>query len=527
MSSRLFWTFAFGIAFLQTAYASELESLILSREGRSYGSTSTHKLPDGNPDPNSNGDNFTVKPGDTHVLANLKGPGIIQHIWMTFLGPEPHEWAKEGAADHSEMLLRMTWDGRDHPDVEAPVGDFFAAGFGQRMEVNSIPVQVENGASYNCFWPMPFAKSARIEILNQSDKSIALLYYHLDWLKRNSLPKDTPYFCARYRQEFPAEQGKDYVILDAEGKGHYVGAVLSNRSRSPEWFGEGDIKITIDDDKAPSIWGTGTEDYFLSAWGLRECSFPYFGVPFTDGFGVFGGKTITYRWHIADPVVFQKRIRVAIEHFGWISPDENKDQVRDSWNEREDDFSSVAFWYQAGASKQFSEIPSAKERKLPNLDLIIGANQIAQTMKRGEGNFTVQNGELWTSGSQILYQPSSAQNAWLEIPFSIAEKEPRRLLLKLTRSYDFGNYAVYLDGVKLRDKLDLYSKKTDVREFHLLDFWPDPGEHVIRLECVEKSEDSSGHWLGLDSIRLRERRPRVKEWGFDKDKDWKTEKTLY
>ncbi|MBI3735881.1 DUF2961 domain-containing protein, partial [Candidatus Sumerlaeota bacterium] len=338
---------------------------------------------------------------------------------------------------------------------------------------------------------------------------------------------DTPYICARYNQEFPVANGHDYTILDAEGRGHYVGTVLSVRTRSPEWFGEGDIKIYVDDDRIPSIWGTGTEDYFLSAWGLRQCSFPYFGVPYTDGFGAFGGKTATYRWHIADPIVFQKRLRVTIEHFGWIPPDENPKQQRDSWNEREDDFASVAFWYQTGPSKRFSEIPPARERKLPNLDQIIGANEIAATAKSGAGKFTIQDGEMWTSGSQILYQPPSEKEAWIEIPFTVAAKEPRRLILSLTRSYDFGDYAVYLDGVKLRDPVKLYAKETELKEFHLLDFWPDAGAHTLRLECVGKSPDSSGYWLGLDSIRLRERRPRVKQWGFDKEKDWKKEKILY
>ena len=293
------------------------------REGRSMRATSTAKRPDGTPDPNSNSDNVRVAPGKTYVMADLKGPGIIRHIWMTFLGPEPQPWAPKGAANHREMLLRIYWDGREKPDVEAPVGDFFAAGFGKRMEVKSLPVQVENGGAYNCFWSMPFAKSARIEIVNDSAKEIALLYYNIDWQTAPSVGADTPYFCAQYKQEYPVKKGGDYVIMETEGRGHYVGTVLSVRSRSPEWFGEGDEKIQIDDDEKPSIWGTGTEDYFLCAWGLRECSFPYFGVPFTEPWGTLGGRTCAYRWHVADPIVFQKRIRVAIEHFGWISVDEN------------------------------------------------------------------------------------------------------------------------------------------------------------------------------------------------------------
>jgi len=215
-----------------------------------------------------------------------KGPGVITHIWITFLGPEPHSWAPKGSANHQEMLLRMYWDGQRRPAVEAPVGDFFANGFGRRSEVISMPVVVEDGDSYNCYWRMPFRKSARIEIENQGDKPISLLYYNIDWIKEDNLPEDTPYFHAQYRQEYPLQLGRDYVLLETQGKGHYVGTVLAVRTRSPAWFGEGDERIYIDGEAKASIWGTGTEDYFGSAWGLKTTSTPYFGVPYFDQFGM-------------------------------------------------------------------------------------------------------------------------------------------------------------------------------------------------------------------------------------------------
>jgi hypothetical protein len=504
-----------------------LSDLWRPREGRSMRSTSTAKRPDGQPDPNSNSDNFRVAPGKSHVLADLKGPGIIRHIWVTFLGPEPHPWAPKGAASHQEMLLRIYWDGREKPDVEAPVGDFFAAGFGKRLEVRSLPVQVENGAGYNCFWPMPFAKSARIEIANDSDKEIALLYYNVDWQVLDTLPEKTPYFCAQYRQEYPVQGGRDYLILDAEGRGHYVGTVLSVRTRSPEWFGEGDEKIYVDDDRKPSIWGTGTEDYFLCAWGLRKCSFPYFGVPYTEGWGALGNHTCAYRWHVADPIVFQKRIRVTIEHYGWISVDENPQGKRHSWNERQDDYATVAFWYQVGPTKRFTTVPPAAERRLPEIDIVVRGDGLADAKCHGAGDVSIQKGDLWTDRTQHLYRPSSAENAWIEVPFEVKKKEPRRLILKLTTSYDFGTYQAFLNGVRLGRSLDLYSAETDVREFPLLDFWPEPGRYVLHLECTGKSHSSAGYWLGFDSLRLRERRPRVTEYGRDEDHDWRTDPRLY
>lgn len=508
------------------AFADIMADLAAPHDGRSMRETSTHRDANGEFDPDSNRDNVTVPPGETHVLMDREGPGVVTHIWLTFLGPEPHPWAKNGSANHQEMLLRIYYDGAERPGVEAPVGDFFANAFGKRSEVISLPVIVEDADSYNCFWRMPFRKSIRIEIVNQSEKNISLLYYNIDWIKKQRLPDDAPYFYAQYRQEYPAVHGKDYVILDTKGKGHYVGTVLSVRTRSPSWFGEGDEKIYIDGEEKPSIWGTGTEDYFLSAWGLQTTSTPYFGTPYFDQWGIVGGHTSAYRWHLNDPLVFNTGIRVTIEHFGWISPDENPEQKSNSWNEREDDYSSVAYWYQTGTPTFTARAPRASERRLPNLDTIFYATPSTDASLHGEGSAHIQQLFDYTEG-QLLYQPENADGAWVEIPFEVNEKEPVRLLLNMTRSYDFGKYKVSLNGVTLADELDFYHETTDNREYHLLDFWPESGQYRLRLECVGKNDRSSGYYLGIESVRLRERRPRVKEWAFDRDKDWKKNPILY
>ena len=218
----------------------------------------------------------------------------------------------------------MYWDGSDAPASRRRWATSSPTASAGAAEVISLPVVVEGGDSYNCFWRMPFRKSARIEVENQSDKPLSLLYFNIDWIKMDDLPEDTPYFYAQYRQEYPVEKGKDYLILETEGKGHYVGTVLAARFRSPAWYGEGDEKIYIDGEAKPSIWGTGTEDYFLSAWGLQTASTPYFGVPYFDQRGI-GGHTSAYRWHVADPMPFDEGIKVTIEHMGWMSQDENPD----------------------------------------------------------------------------------------------------------------------------------------------------------------------------------------------------------
>ncbi len=483
--------------------------------------------PRGDLEEESNWDNFRVGPGQTHVLLDERGPGIITHIWITFLGPEPQDWAKNGSADHQEMLLRMYWDGNPRPAVEAPLGDFFANCFGQRREVISLPVVVEDGDAYNCFWQMPFRKSARIEIVNQSEKPISLLYYNIDWIKKKRVARDTPYFYAQYRQEYPTRNGRDYLVLETQGKGQYVGTVLAVRTRSPAWFGEGDEKIYIDSEPKASIWGTGTEDYFLSAWGLKATSTPYFGVPYFDQWGIVGAHTSAYRWHINDPIVFNRGIKVTFEHFGWIAPDEHPAYKSTSWNEREDDYASVAFWYQTGQPTFSARAPHARDRALPSLDpLIAFGRDFIEAKFHGAGQAVAQQLDLY-AGAQLLYEPITNQNAWLEIPFTVTNKAPLRLLLNVTKSYDFGQYQPFLDGVKLGDPIDLYSPKVVNQEVHLLDFWPEPGAYALRLECVGRNQASAGYYCGLESVRLRERRPRVARYGHDKEKNWRANPVLY
>ena len=534
-----------------------MSSLATPQNGRSMRATSTFREgPDGLYDPTappksdleekSNRDNFRVAPGATHVLMDVEGPGLVTHMWITFLGPEPHPWAKDGSANHQELLLRIFYDGNDRPGVEAPFGDFFAGCFGKRSTVVSIPVVVEGGDSYNCFWHMPFHKSCRIEIVNESEKPLNLLYYNIDWIKKDSLPAETPYFYAQYNQSYPLETGKPYTILDTKGKGHYVGTVFSVRTRSPYWFGEGDEMISIDDDTTPSVWGTGTEDYFLCAWGLEKTLTPFFGVPYFDQWGIVGGHTSAYRWHINDPFVFNTSFKFDFETFGWMSPDENPEYRAMSWNPREDDFASVAFWYQTGTPTFAARCPSAKDRKLPNIErLVVIASHLelgqkddldSQDLPRLE--YDGRKGDSPTEmevqrypehfEQHILYVPAGTDGRnTVEIPFTIAEKEPLRLLINMGMGPDLGIYKVELHGIEIGETMDFYNPTVEAREFHFLDFWPEPGVYTLKLYCVGKNHLSSGSGLLIDSVRLRERRPRVTEMAHDKEKDWRTDPLYY
>lgn len=523
---------------LSTARADVLDDLTKWEEGRGMCASSARLGDDGMPDPAGNGDcDREVEPGETVVIADLEGPGVITHIWMTvyhFQSLRPG-WAPRGRANPQEILVRMYWDGRDKPDVEAPLSDFFAAGFGRRTTVLSVPVVTEDGDSYNCYWRMPFRKSARIEVTNQSPtKPIRALFHAVDWIKKESLPENTMHFCAQYRQEYPVQGNPDrfdheYVILDAEGRGYYVGTVLSVRTRSPDWFGEGDIRIAIDGEQRPSIWGTGTEDYFLSAWGQKECMTPYFGTPYlSHKLRDVGQMSSCYRWHVRDPIPFSKSIRVTLETMGWLNLDENTENSSRLYGQRQDDWASVAYWYQMGPTKKFAEPTTAEDRRLPCIDRMIAWGADCKDLEfHGRGRTERHNSGRYQDTEEIrVLSPGSMEEGWFELPLVVEEKEPLRLIAVLERSPHSGIYQAWFDGVKLGEPIDLYSAEPEIDDLQFMDFWPEPGKYVFRLECVGRNHLSDGYEIGINSVRLRERRPRVKEIGYLKDHDWRAQPIL-
>lgn len=473
----------------------------------------------------SNKDRVKILPGETHVLADIKGNGSIRHIWMTFPAPDSSWLCPNGCSNHSQLVIRMYWDGASEPAVEAPVGDFFALGFGLRADVNSVPVIVEGGDSYNCYWTMPFFTSARIEVENQGGQTSGSFYYQVDYQINERYPIKTPYFCAQYRQEFPCESGKDYLILDAKGKGHYVGTVLSGRSRSLAWFGEGDDKFYIDGDNKPTIQGTGTEDLILHAWGFNDATtYPYFGVPVMEGPNrMVGWKMSMYRWYILEPISFNKSLRVEIEDAGWISQDEAAKDTPLGFVERSDDFSSVAFWYQTGQPERYTALPEPDERVLPNLDIIIEGTELMKNAKYPVGiKAAIEKGYPFTGKGQVHFSNVSPMGtgigSWIDCSFYIETEELRQLTLRMTKAIDLGIYRVFVDGKlitqRVRDKnyrestidwYDFYNPYVVMTEIGLGQYTLSKGKHTITLECIGKNNASQGYGLGFDSIRLRER----------------------
>ncbi|MBN2558122.1 MAG: DUF2961 domain-containing protein [Clostridia bacterium] len=294
-----------------------------------------------------NDDWRSIKPGETLVMGDLEGPGKIVHWWCTVAG--------EAVEMYNRMLvLRFYWDDEANPSVEAPLGDFFGSGHGMEEECLSLPItSVHNGTGRNCWFGMPFNKRARLTITNEADKEIRAFYWNIDWQKHEAPDDGILYFHAQYRQEYPAVPGKDYNILEAEGAGHYTGTVLNiEKALRPGWYGEGDEKIYIDGETEPSIWGTGTEDYFLTAWCPSVHHSAFAGCSIWQNCNHPGDKMTGYRFHILDPIPFTSRIRVDIEH-AWTV--ENKEFA--------DYYSSVAYWYQNEPHKPFRAFPDRDARR--------------------------------------------------------------------------------------------------------------------------------------------------------------------
>ena len=287
-----------------------------------------------------------IKPGETFTMAEIEGPGAIQHIWMTPTG----NWRFS--------ILRIYWDDETEPSVECPVGDFFGMGWGQYAPLVSLPVCVNPGSAFNCYWSMPFRKKCKITMQNINDNDTMTLYYQVDYTL-TEVPADAAYFHAQFRRTNP-NTTSDYTIVDnIKGKGQFVGVYLAWGVNNNGWWGEGEIKFFIDGDtKFPTICGTGTEDYFCGSYNFdREGQYKEFCTPYSglaqvirpDGTYKAQQRFGLYRWHIMDPIRFEKDLKITIQDLGW--------RHGGRYLPQQSDISSVCFWYQTDPHSKFPSLP--------------------------------------------------------------------------------------------------------------------------------------------------------------------------
>ncbi len=459
-----------------------------------------------NPDIESNDDSKRPIPGETITLADLAGPGVVTHIWLTVAANE-YGWPRL-------LRLRVYYDGSAVASVDAPVGDFFAVGHGFERPVESLVIRASSeGRSRNSYWPMPFKKSCRITVTNEGRRRVSNLYFHVDWKRVHALPADTSYFHARYRQALPASGPAPYEVLWVRGRGHYVGTVFSVVQAEAGWFGEGDDFFFVDGEKAPSIEGTGTEDYFNDAWGLRVGTGPYAGASVAEGTGL-GSRMTAYRWHLTDPIPFRRSLKFEFEHRGWTF---NADgSVRSAAGERTDLISSVAFWYQLGIATDQPEPPYGAAR-LPqgNAQQVEVESAVAES-KAEKGRISVSKDLFWSK--DVLFFQAEGAGARLDVPFDVAEEGEYELTAQVAQSFDYGTYSVLLDGKPVESaelehepgadvlptgQLDGYEPETYVG-LDLILRWPrlTKGRHVVTFVCTGKAEASRGYNLGVDNLIL-------------------------
>lgn len=318
-----------------------------------------------------NADCISIPAGQTATIADIKGAGIIKHIWITISCQDPML--------RRNAILRMYWDGESNPSVESPIGDFFGQGWGEKYNFISLPLAAApvGGNALNCYFPMPFNDGARITVENQSEYNITSFYYYIDYEEHDGISDDAGRFHAWWHRELtdPDPDGENewgtlgpqklnpsdknnYVFVEASGKGHFVGINYYIDNPGPMWYGEGDDMWMVDGEPWPgSLHGTGTEDFFNSSWCPNEIyQHPYFGyakVPHKLG---WMGRTHCYRFFLEEPIFFEKSLRGSIEH--------------GHANNLTLDLCSVAYWYQTEPHKPYPAIPSKEYRQnMPEIDV--------------------------------------------------------------------------------------------------------------------------------------------------------------
>ena len=307
-----------------------------------------------------NADSWPVPAGGTKEVFNATGPGVITHIWFTIAADSPHHL--------KEIVLRMYWDGQDKPSVETPIGDFFGLNLDQYSLYQSAFLNCSSVKALNCYFAMPFRKSARITVTNEGKREVGDFYSNIDYQLVPSLPERSLYFHAQYRQATPNKaveyrtgekegnlDGKsNYVFFETRGRGHLMGVTLGVLQNKDGWMGEGDDMIFVDDETKPVINGTGSEDYFNGAWdfggnpGAVAFANLYNGAHLISSPELAGGRYCLYRWHADNPVTFLKYLKHTIEH--------------GHANNRADNFYSVGYWYQTEPYTDFPTLPSVEER---------------------------------------------------------------------------------------------------------------------------------------------------------------------
>jgi len=445
-----------------------------------------------------NADRLVIRRGETAVLADIRGAGIITRIWVTIASRDPYFLRR--------IVLRMYWDDEPSPSVLCPIGDFFGNGF-EYTHYTSLFLGMSSGGYY-CYFPMPFAHRARIEVTNETDYDVDSFYYHIDYQEVDKLEKNVGRFHALWRREPAPTSAKNYTILEARGYGHFVGCVLSMQGRTGDIsFLEGDEMIYVDGESFPSVYGTGTEDYFTSGWYFNRGTYagPLHGCILKDE---DKARVVAYRFHVGDAIPFRQSLLVTIE--------------RGHGNEVPADYASVAFWYQREPHNEPAPLPPPKAR-IP-LRLIVPAGVLeaeelpARLIPGGSGKPALRveemspHGAEWSNSKQLACSGMEAGDQ-LQVSFPVMTADRYDVCCFMTKGPNSGKVCLGVAGHPQEVVFDGYAAETvHAGAVELRDLTLAEGEHQLLITALAPAGESKALDVGLDCILLRPRRQFVQDW---------------
>jgi len=439
-----------------------------------------------------NNDRIMIPKGKTTTILDVSGPGVIVRIWLTIDSRDPYFLRK--------ILLRMYWDKEEYPSVEVPIGDFFGCGFAYKHY--STPYLSMTSGGYTCFFPMPFEGHAKIDIVNETGQDVIAFYYQIDYQKlEKPISRDIAYFHASWHRDIRTNYDSSYVVLNTKGKGHLVGINMNMQSYDGGLgFLEGDHKIFVDGEKKPSVYGTGTEDYFSSGWYFNKGEYagPYNGLILKND---TLGRIAAYRFHIPDPVPFKKSIKFTIEHGHG-----NLDIA---------DYSSTAYWYQLEPHVKFSVMPKAGQRiplrvVTPNHILEAETVKFSPVTIRSKFEDMSEQGPEWSGSKQLLID--SKNKDVFTFTFTDLKEPEYKINVYFTKGPDYGNVKIFAND-QPAGEIKGYSSMIYPGGSVTLPSIKNPG-NKLELKFVVDGKDSvsSGFKTGIDGFNLDPKRNFIPNW---------------
>ncbi len=439
-----------------------------------------------------NNDRINLQPGQKATFAEFNGPGVITRIWVTIDSRDPHFLRR--------ILFRFYWDNERHPSVEVPVGDFFGNGFEYTHHTPQY-VGMSSGGYY-CYFPMPFRENARLEVVNQTGREVYAFYYQVDaLLLERPLKEDVAYFHAQWHRDARTTGEENYTVLEATGRGHFVGMNLAAQPYSRSfWYLEGDEMIYVDGEPAPSIHGTGLEDYFTSGWYYKNGTYtaPYHGLVMKDE---ETKRTVAYRHHVPDPVPFEQSIRVTLEH--------------GHGNEQVVDMASTAFWYQKEPHQPWPPLEQAGLRIPLRQTTQPGGYEAEEASSHATVELEVQQmgayGAEWSGNAQLRTVGAQAGDS-LHIVLDGLEEPAYNARVYMTSGSMYGEGRILVSG-ELAGRFGMYAEEILPGGFVELENLATTGDS-LRLSFVVTGANQAGvgSEIGVDAIVLEPRRQWVPEW---------------